>query len=316
MGTAIALASIKPVNYEGIALISFDYETTGEGQVEFSITPTIKQNSKAIFIKNVKKLSPLKLSAEVVSEEEVAGLLTLDGTKKPLFCIHGLLGSPNMWLNLCQDEQENVFNKVRGETRYNLIPVLWPGTDTTNVREVFPVVVPQTLYPTFREDAATSAQAMKQAFAGINDSVDMDVIGVSMGTWVLKEIASNRDGATPALDFSFDNIFMSAADVPGTIFEEDDGKNIIEMLSEDGKDGKVYVFHNKTDGALLVSSSFDGKRRLGLDGATAEGLKLANGKVKNIDVFPKLDAKEDHGYLFYDWAAEFYQAEPKPDGIP
>lgn len=317
---SLVTAFVSPARSEGLVLASIDQlNEEGTPGVVFAANPKISKNTKAIFVNNVEERRNLfssgKLDASKVNKDELANLLTREGTRKPLFVIHGFKARPDVWIQLCKDAQKTF--DVQEGTKYNLIPVCWPGNDPFAPLNPFDLLG----YSKGREDATNGAKAMKHAFSDAAQALaqagmgGMDILGVSMGNWVLKEIGSKNEDGTP-LGFSFDNIYMSAADVDETIFEagQQDGIDIVDMLSKDGGNGKVYVFHNRED-AALNGSSLDGQRRLGLDGATKKGVEEAKGKVKNVNVNDDLSDKGDHNYVFYPWVAKFYAAEPKPDEL-
>mmetsp|Transcript_8020 Transcript_8020/g.9312 ORF Transcript_8020/g.9312 Transcript_8020/m.9312 type:complete len:125 (+) Transcript_8020:50-424(+) len=106
-----------------IILVAFDVEESSDGKkVTFQAkNPKVTNNTKARFLKNVKERSTTdaihnnsectmscQFDAELVTdEEEIARLLMKQGQKKPLFCIHGWQGRPDIWIHMCKNAQPN-----------------------------------------------------------------------------------------------------------------------------------------------------------------------------------------------------------------
>merc|ERR1739844_370911 len=107
------------------------------------------------------------------------------GTRKPLFVIHGWWGRPDVWIQLCKNAQKTF--DVQEGTKYNLIPVCWPGTGgPLGPFDPFDPSDPLGYFES-RKDATNSAKAMKQAFSDAAQALaqagmgGMDILGVSMG---------------------------------------------------------------------------------------------------------------------------------------
>jgi len=285
-----------------LALAAFDVIEKGGDKVEFRAEPELR-GKKAVFLKNLKEDSAGNFTAEkVTNEKDIVDLLTKDG-KKPLFYIHGWKGTLNRVINNCKEAQPKFDRK---ETNYQLIPVLWPATGK---------------YETGRNDAENFGFALNEAFASIISNVKMEVVTHSMGNLVLKKLAKARHDTNK--EFKFDNIFMSAADVRSDIFNRDEGKNIIKMLSADTS-AIVYAFQNKSDLVLASSTVLDPDKvrvprvigrgtkeinvpRLGLNEKSHD-----NDKVEYVDVageIPnRLNLIAQHYYALNDFAIDFYKS--------
>lgn len=306
----IARGFLEPARFSGLVVGALDFTETNNQttNVEFTNSPTVSGNRKAVFMKNVTESQSIFGNGFIRGLKVTDPVSELEEMKKrgkiPLFCIHGWQGRPDIWLSGCN----KVKDKFLKETRYELVPVLWPANGNNSFpRELvpFPVAVD---YLGSREDAASAAEVLKEAFTSIKDQ-QKSVLGVSMGTWFLQELAALDNSE----ELNFDDIFLSAADLDETVFDNDVGKNIIKMIStsDENENGKVYVMHNANDTILQLSTfantaTNNGTRRLGLDGAIG-----GNGpRLKNVDVTVKqreLGRGRSHGYLFEDYIIEFYE---------
>mmetsp|Transcript_8020 Transcript_8020/g.9311 ORF Transcript_8020/g.9311 Transcript_8020/m.9311 type:complete len:170 (+) Transcript_8020:580-1089(+) len=153
----------------------------------------------------------------------------------------------------------------------------------------------------------------------------MDVVAGSMGNFVLEELAKARCDTNKK--FAFDNIFMSAADVRGDIFNLEEGQYIIDMLSSDAN-GKVYVFQNEHDtqlkfttlkypdyplGSFGVPLLLSRRRPIPRLGLREEwSIIYMKDKVEYVQVTldnvpNRFDVGAQHGYLFDDFAIKFYK---------
>jgi esterase/lipase superfamily enzyme len=236
-------ANPKALLTDDIVLAAVRVNDMEDGTV--SIPTGISQPvEQAVFLKNV-RVEGLSVLAERVGDDELAKLLTTiegkDTQFKPFFCIHGFLGAPENWIypTAKAERDEGMAKGLK------MIPVLWPGI---NIFGPFG-------YRRARDEATASsrplAKAFQKAFTALDDEgVKMDVVGTSMGNWVLKELAKARinEGDT----FTFDNIFMNASDVSSEIFTSGDGQNIIDMANSDGL---VIVHYNDRDSVLKLAAN-------------------------------------------------------------
>lgn len=319
--------------YNGLVVAAFDVKVDGDNNVRFTNNISVSDTTTATFLKNIEEEASINGNGNMKATKVSDPTELLDKDKIPLFCVHGWQGRPDVWLNVCKD----VLNKFG--PKYQVIPVIWPGNGNVEwPNELVPVPIAFD-YPGSQRVAASAALAFKKAFDNVNTIIKRkSLIAVSMGNWFLKELArvSNDD---PKM--IFEDIFMSAADVDQDIFTRDEGKNIVNMLSnkvDEENNGKVYIIHNSDDANLKLSNFINGvgvifipffgertiwnsnKQRLGLYGAAPSS---TSPRVQNVDVTAKQNSlgnnniipainPKTHGYLFEPYMIEFYnQEEPK-----
>jgi ribosomal protein S16 len=318
------MSIFEPVKFDGLVVAAFDVKIDDgkkEANVTFTNNTTVSESTEATFLKDVNEAATLNGNGDISATKVDDPTTLLEADKIPLFCIHGWQGRPDIWLNACKEVQ-NQFGP-----KYQLIPVLWPANGNKawpNNLAVFPVALD---YFGSREVAASAALALKKAFNSMPNIKQKSVLGVSMGTYFLQALgAVSKDDPTVV----FDDIFMSAADVDQDIFNKIEGANIVDMLSKENEEGKVYVIHNKNDAILAVANGVNGvitlpffnivifnsnKQRMGLNGAT---LPIPSPRVQNVDVTLKQLAIQNpvsHGYLFEEYMTDFYSQETKPTTI-
>jgi len=246
------------------------------GTVKFDAIPeAIRPGQGAVFLKNVEEkdddgsftaervkddaeLVKLLTTIATINEDEEDEVILKEGLK-PLFCIHGFLGAPWTWINPIASAQQEYAN----DKNIKLIPVLWPAGGIINPNVIENIVPLSYRYYTRRSAAEASSRPMANAFQKAftkldKEGVKMDVVGTSMGNWVLKELANKRinekDNEGQTFTFLFENIFMNASDVRSDIFTSNEGQNIIDMANNDGL---VIVHYNQSDGILeLATNSF------------------------------------------------------------
>ena len=322
------------VSFKGPVLVAFDIEINGK-TATFAENPKSTMNradKKARFVRNIKEQKGSGIfTADIVTPVEVAQLAKLLSPKKLLFCVHGWNGTPGVWISTCKTAQRR-FNKK--DANYQLVPVLWPANE--NFIETLPLDKRDDMtieftadYLESRKDASEAAKMLANTLADIDSRVRMDIVGVGMGAHLTKELARFRKVNYNQKTFSFDNIFLSAADIRGDIFKHDEGDLIVDMLRHSNKGGgKVHVFHNKNDVILkLATKTFpdkkgDGKgwcfdtivlwlspkiERLGYNEGSKKYGSGSSGRVVNVSVSMKGNPLQQHGYLFDDERIEYYK---------
>jgi len=290
-----------PVDSKSLVMAAFDVDIDGD-KVSFTTSPKVTNDTKAVFLTNVKEDPRNKLTATRVKPED---LHTFFVDTKPLLCAHGWKGKPDQWINICDDEQKETFTKIPNN-KYTLVPVLWPA-DAVD-------------YNHSREAASKAGQAAARLLANISEK-QFDFLCVSMGNWFLKELAKelkklDKEAAANGVMEVFNEIYMSAADVDSDIFTSDIGENIVKLLKKEG-DGKIYVFVNEDDILLRTSTKWLNDkfplRRLGLELKDEDIPKNLRDKVQVVDVHKFLSAwdqdKNDHGYMFKKSVVEFYNTK-------
>jgi len=102
-------------------------------------------------------------------------------------------------------------------------------------------------------------------FTGFDPTVGRRVILLahSMGNWALQAGVEAFFFQFPPPPLSFDEVVLAAADEEATSFEAPDGKRLSRLLD---MSGRISVYSNRHDIALLFSNLVNGNRRLGQDG--------------------------------------------------
>jgi esterase/lipase superfamily enzyme len=289
---------------EGVVLSCVDCTDIADGLVEFSTKePENPGKAKALYLQNIKQVrtegGTRIFQAEKVPPEKVEELITENGTKKPLFCVHGFNTPFWYYLDSCKKAK-----KDNPKVNFSLIPVLWSSMAKKPASGLLGIFAVTQDYSAVREQAEEGvAKAFQSLTNGFKDGKSL--MTHSMGNFVLAKAANKK--------FSFDNIFMCAADVDNDIFSREDGRRISQMLSEKGK---VFCIYNELDYALTASSGFSffglvksGKKRLGLAGALVDTILPYKGKIENVDGSGWMMNKFEHIYAFYGDAMKFYSSK-------
>ena len=184
------------ISYDGLVLTSIDVKRAVDkpGFVTFSGGKAGKaDDDSATFLRNVKQINDRDedgeriFEAEKLTVQQAKAILSGDGGKKPLFCVHGFNVSPGSHLKNLKNEAKK-FNKGK----FTLVPVIWPSAGSV------------IKYWTDRDQSASGAgKAFKNFKAGINAFPQKSLLCHSMGNWVLRNAADES--------FRFDNVFMAAA---------------------------------------------------------------------------------------------------------
>jgi hypothetical protein len=195
------------------------------------------------------------------------------------------------------------------------IPVIWPA-ERISLKEIFNDFG----YADQKEDAPGAARALRSLVPSVKGAkTPLSVMCHSMGNYVLKKFAPDEKTG----DEFFKNIFMVAADVRATIFDE----NATDSKDNDGPDilgmckNKVHVLWNKGDLALLgrrltgINQDKDdfivGRAALGKIGKqNSEGKLISNGaklSYKDCNGFAQeKDWPMGHGYHLTNQSMDYY----------
>lgn len=307
------------ITYDGLVLTSIDVvsKATTEHPNRVTFNGGIEgkaEDTTATFLINVRQVNYSGIpgrrdfEADTVTVEEAIATINeaaSDGDGKPLFCIHGFGVEPGDHLRECGKHAQK-FDKGKNY----LVPVIWPNSMAYN------------------KNMNTVVGGVANALALIKEKVDVfpgkSLMAHSLGNYIVSIMANSK--------LQFDNIFMVAPDVRYDIFHKkviesgkkgaENGLNIFRSLSEnsDGtKRGKVYVFANRSDRVLQLSSWKHWRTRLGQvgsgQGRTIWGFRSKprlthpeiRGSVETIIVTSKLKKAAEHGYQFDDFAIKLYQ---------